>query len=355
MESEYRHYVPVLRAKQAEWLALGNLAPSVRASLTPLVELTPDVAEAKPSAAERAGRTTLDHSVYLTLDHIRGELEHSRVFLDFSHLGAKRAGAWRLLRKITGGPVAGLVPVVTAPAGDGRLGDLRALTSNGVGVCLRVPARVVAQGNVVKALNAELQVLDLTREDTDLIVDLACDPSSITHNQLRAALPALNGWRSWTVLAGVFPLDLADLDADTLEYRLPREEWLTWRRQVVAAPPGARRPSFGDFTVQYGEYVPALKVPGSLSVRYTLETEFLVLRGRKPNAAIGVGFDQYHGHARYLTAKSDYFGAAFSAGDAFINGKCATGKGPGDRRQWLAAAINHHLTATVAQLNDPAL
>lgn len=355
MEFTHRHYVPVLRAKEAEWLALRLLTPTTRASLTPIVELTPDVAAGKPSAARRAGRTTFDHSVHLTMDHVGEELQHSRVFLDFGQLGANRAPAWALAREIGGGPVPGLVPVVTGPRRDGRFADLRAMASKGVGACLRVPAYLLNGKKIADVLIAELEALQLAPNDTDLIIDLGRDPRSISHAQLRAVIPALNDWRSWTVLAGTFPVDLADLDANQLEYRLPREEWLSWRSQIVGASLKVRRPSFGDFTIQCGEYVPAVKVPGSLSVRYSLETEFLILRGRKPNAAIGVGFDQYYGHARYLTAKADYYGATFSAGDAFIDAKCATGVQPGDRRQWLAAGINHHLTATVAQLSVPGL
>jgi hypothetical protein len=163
-------------------------------------------------------------------------------------------------------------------------------------------------------------------------------------------IPQIDSWRSWTVLGGVFPLDLTQLAASTLEHRLPRSEWLTWVDQINRSATGARRPSFGDYTIQHGKYVPAPKTPGSISVRYTLEDEYLILRGRKPDSAIGVGFDQYYGHARYLTATSDYYGPGFSAGDSFIDGKRTAAVSPGDRRQWLAAGINHHLTATVEQL-----
>ena len=355
MESTYKHYVPVLRAKQAEWRALEALSPSVRSAITPLVELTPDVATAKPKAAAKVGRTSYDHALHLTLANLSPQLAHGRAFLDFGHLAGRRAAAWTLARQIGNGPVTGLVPVTTLPNRDGRLADFRAMTGGGVGVCLRVPATMVRQTTFAAALAQELQDCGLNRGDADLVVDLGCDPRSLSHDDLRAVIPALDEWRSWTVLAGVFPLNLVELDANQLEYRLPRDEWLAWRAQVTRSLSSVRRPAFGDFTIQYGEYIPAPKVAGSLSVRYTLATEYLVLRGRKPNAAIGVGFDQYHGHARYLTSKSDYYGANFSSGDSFINQKCVTGAGTGDRLQWLAAGINHHITATVAQLADPAL
>lgn len=38
---DYRHYVPVLRWKRAEWIALRELRHEHRKHITPLVELTP--------------------------------------------------------------------------------------------------------------------------------------------------------------------------------------------------------------------------------------------------------------------------------------------------------------------------
>ena len=38
---DHRHYVPILRWKRAEWVALRHLKPEDRARITPLVEITP--------------------------------------------------------------------------------------------------------------------------------------------------------------------------------------------------------------------------------------------------------------------------------------------------------------------------
>jgi hypothetical protein len=353
MMFDYRHYVPVLRAKAAEWQALTDLAPNVRAGCTPLVELTPDVTAARPKAAARAGRTTLEHAVVVTLANIQTDLAAGgrRLFLDSSLLGAARSEAWRVLRSAALRPLPGLVPVIRAPSLDGRLGDLRFMAGDGVGVCLRITADICRRPDVARVMVSELKAMELTPADTDLVIDLGRSPQTLTHAQLRVLIPELAMWRSWTVLAGVFPLDLREFEAEQLEHRVEREEWTVWHHQLALAA-GWRRPSFGDYTIQYGEYAPAPKTSGSLSLRYTLGTEWLILRGRKPNAAIGVGFDQYFGHAHYLTAHPEYYGAGFSAGDAFIDSKRAAGVPTGGRTQWLAAGINHHLTATVSQLRE---
>ena len=51
---DHKLYVPILRWKQAEWLALGNLRAEDKARLTPLVEIT------SRSVAPRVRRPTLD-------------------------------------------------------------------------------------------------------------------------------------------------------------------------------------------------------------------------------------------------------------------------------------------------------
>lgn len=38
---DYRHYVPILRWKRAEWVAFRNMYEADRIGLTPLIELTP--------------------------------------------------------------------------------------------------------------------------------------------------------------------------------------------------------------------------------------------------------------------------------------------------------------------------
>lgn len=60
-----------------------------------------------------------------------------------------------------------------------------------------------------------------------------------------------------------------------------------------------------------------------------------------------------HGHCRLLVNRPDYDGAAFSEGDQRIHCWTDPGNGTGNAMQWRTAAIVHHITHTVAQLQDP--
>ena len=57
-----KHYVPILRWKQAEWLALAQLQAEDKRLLTPLVEITPR------SIAPRKRHSTLEAMLRISIN-----------------------------------------------------------------------------------------------------------------------------------------------------------------------------------------------------------------------------------------------------------------------------------------------
>jgi hypothetical protein len=160
----------------------------------------------------------------------------------------------------------------------------------------------------------------------------------------------INAFASIVVLAGVFPKDLTQYNQGiTAE---PRTEWQTWWRERLATPTSDRILGFADYTTQCARYQPSPEVPGSVSLRYTTDDAILVFRGRQSNGGTGLGHEQMHGHCRLLVGRSDYDGAAFSDGDQSIYCWTSPANGTGNAMQWRAAAIAHHITHVVVQLQD---
>ncbi len=350
----YRHYVPVLRSKDAEWSALASLPDAVRQSLTPILELTPGALLAKPQRAKKNGRSTAEYAFRMFLDRVQQEAARGRVFVDLGLLGDRaivgNETSWRYLGRALALPAQGIVPVISVPTAGSTIQDVLELIARlGCGACLRVPAAVIARADVATVVQKVVEGLGLRPEQVDLVVDLELEPRRFSHNELRATLPNVSRWRSWTVLAGVFPRNLMEFKPDRLEHRVRREEWQVWLEQVSSVN-DVRRPAFGDYTIQYGVFVESPKIQGSLSVRYTLDEDWLILRGRQVNKEEGLGYEQFRGHARYLCRRPVYFGEQFSAGDQFIASKLAPDATTGNGPQWLEAGINHHLTTVVAQL-----
>src|SRR5262249_54819685 len=90
----------------------------------------------------------------------------------------------------------------------------------------------------------------------------------------------------------------------------------------------------------------------SASIRYTTPAGYVVFRGEGVQNPDGPGYQQYLGEATLLCARDEFLGKEFSWGDAYIYEKGNGAVDPGGPKEWLAAAINHHLTLVAAQVQD---
>lgn len=88
----------------------------------------------------------------------------------------------------------------------------------------------------------------------------------------------------------------------------------------------------------------------SASIRYTVENDFVVLRGEGVLNENGPGFDQYNGWAKLLLEMPEYFGASFSAGDHYVAERASNWRSSGNAQTWLQAGFSHHVTATALQV-----
>ncbi len=162
-------------------------------------------------------------------------------------------------------------------------------------------------------------------------------------------IPSLNEWRSFTVVAGAFPKDLAHLEKNQIHV-LPRTDWLAWRNCAVSK--AGRVPTFGDYTIQHGifEEHEGQFFNFSGSIRYTSNEAWVILRGEGVQNEDGPGYAQWRGWAQLLCERPIFSGAQFSYGDDYIHrmGKQVTDTG--SAKTWLAAAFNHHMTFVARQI-----
>jgi hypothetical protein len=241
-----------------------------------------------------------------------------------------------------------VVPLVDIGVVD-RSAALARVTRSRAEVGLRLNGADTSPGLPTR-ISGALRTLGVAAASTHLIVDLKDQPAAVSHAALRAAISHAEAFASIVVVAGVFPRDLTHYQPGiTAE---PRAEWEAWWREHLATPKNERLLGFGDFTTQCANYQPSPEVPGSVSLRYTTDNAILVLRGRQSNGSIGLGHEQMHGHCRLLVRRPDYDGAAFSRGDQRINCWTDPANGPGNAVQWRTAAIVHHVTHVVVQLQD---
>jgi hypothetical protein len=195
-----------------------------------------------------------------------------------------------------------------------------------------------------------LQVLDFlaaagkTPNGVHLVVDRGHLADDVPPLKLMLTIAAMGSWASTTVLGGSFPKDLTHLSAGT--YRLPRREWLAYRDLCATWPDSLALPNFGDYTTQHALYEePPVFCSPSASVRYALESEWLVLRGHS-RKVLSPATPQFNGHAIHLTEAVQPKSAIECYGDDFIRRKAMSGASPGNFEDWLAASVNRHLSLT---------
>lgn len=354
------HYVPILRWKQAERLALRNLSEEDRKRITPLIEITPkffDVpAEGEKKGIEPEPARVLEGRAKMLLESWGCE----PFFLDLGHIDGKappiRGKLHPLLHiaetvRSHGLYKPHLVPVIALSRTEEYQSAVSSVVAlDGHGACLRLIATEVLDSTFARRLQAVLRKLKLEKSSVDLLLDYQkFDDQKPPFKVLFDKLPNLGSWRSVTVASGAFSKDLQEYKPGN--HLRPRKDWLSWNQQALSDPNIQRRPSFSDYTIQYGRYDEPPENPNaSASIRYTLEDDWLIMRGESINKKDGPGRAQWTSHAILLRDRKDFYSANFSYGDAYIfEMSNKTGK-HGSLMTWLRAGINHHMTVVSRQI-----
>ncbi len=360
---DYRHYVPMLRGKSAEFDALKNLAPHVKDRLTPFVEVP--VKGFRPKDSPTPAEVTKKLRKYV--DFIGKSWPQRRLFLDLRHLDPALRGLdgrhpveiiWQAAAVLSLFPPTP-IPVVS-PDSDGAYKEavLSWIAGTGVGMCLRLGMKHL-QSNAQTEIDQLLLFFGLSPSEVDLIFDFGLvDETGFDLTLLVESLPYLTAWRTFTTVGGSFPVDLQGFKPG--EHKHPRLEWSRYREQLAASSNLTRVPTFGDYTIQHPIYIePVDGALPSASLRYTREQDTLILRGESLTKDGGGGYKQYPAQALLLSEHSDFRGAGFSYGDTYIQKMADASEqiiaqeksgGTGNATTWLCATINHHLTLLTGQI-----
>jgi hypothetical protein len=357
-----KHYVPILRSKMAERLALRNLLPSDRKRITPLIELTPASFKGR-----KRGEIREEPDPVRVLDQEAKNLLEACGYLPFfldlrlidrqiSAPGGKThaleylaslARDYRLLAV----PVTGLSRSVEYQSSVSRVvGD------DGRGVCLRVTLSEVLRSTFQGEIQDVLKKIGVRAKSVHLVVDYeTSDPTELDPRSVLAKIPRLNEWQTLSIASGAFPPDLQEFEPGNR--RIPRKDWLAWMGTLQKSGSRARKPSFADYTIQYGLYrEPPDFCNPSVSIRYTLENDWLIMRGEATRGRNGEtsedrpGREQWNAQAQLLCDDKElFYGPKFSWGDEFIYQRSLNAK-KGSFEIWLRAGINHHMTVVSRQI-----
>lgn len=350
-------YVPVLKAKDAEYRSLADVKPATKASIVPLLEVPPilwDYEEERPAKGIDAhlepvvkritGSWGTAQVAYLDLDLVADEtMADGRHPVDALFAEAATAGLQLI-------PVVGLErspAYVTAVAA--------AVARDGRGVCLRLEPDDLLGGRpdpIGTRIDNVLRDVGVGPAEADLVLDLGAIPAgqmammTIAWASVLSSLPRLAEWRTFTLAATAFPETLSGFAPNNITPVL-REEWQLYQTLRVAGLP--RVPDFGDYAIAHPELVeidPRV-MQMSAGIRYTADQEWLVVRGQSVRKH---GWGQTRTLSTLLLRRPEARDTDHCWGCDYIH-KCAAGAvGPGQATVWRRVGTVHHLTTVVEQL-----
>ncbi|PIT88971.1 MAG: hypothetical protein COU27_02810, partial [Candidatus Levybacteria bacterium CG10_big_fil_rev_8_21_14_0_10_36_7] len=223
------------------------------------------------------------------------------------------------------------------------------------GVCLRITDSNFKEKTLSNDIENFLRNNKLGAKDVDFLVDFKIIDEKTSIDSLEAkinSIPKITEWRTFIVAGGSFPENLSHLEKHN-QHNIPRIDWAIWNELLTKLK---RRPSFADYTIQYPIYLPKTSAFNpSASIRYTLENEWVIVRGEGLRNPKGAGFKQYPAQAQILANQKNIFkGEDFSTGDAYIaeKAKDIKTKKTGNPKTWLEAGINHHVSLVVDQISS---
>lgn len=360
-EFDHTHYVPILKGKEGEYLALRELSAAVRQRMTPVIE-PPSIPY--DFANETPAKTVDEHlaKVVEKLDACWGR--DLPLFIDLGWIPASEVmsdGRQPLkyifdearLKELMSIPVTGL-------SRESQYQDAvkEALDTDSRGICIRLENDdFVEFGDLEAGLSTLLSFFGVSPFEVDLIIDfeaISVGPVAMAANAAVANLPFVRDWRTLTLAATAFPQDLSNVPPRSAT-PLPRTEWINWQALAARRHRLLRLPTFGDYGIAHpllAEIDPRV-MQMSAQLRYTTETDWLVMKARNVKAH---GYGQFNDICRYLVTRPEYKGADFSWGDSAISEATAAGAASGNATTWRRIGTNHHLTFVVDQIaNLPGL
>ena len=354
---DHRHYVPMLRARQGEFGALSEIGVPSKSKMTPLFDVP-----AAPWDSDKEAPSKPIHEYLPTFpEKIRKSWGLGFCFVDLLDLEGE-------FMPDGGHPVSSFfkqasdedmnaIPVVGLQRSQQYLIAVRdTVRRDGRGVCVRVDnSDLENPGSLSNGLNDLLTFLGLKREQCDLIFDLKTitpetrGPIVFAMNTILGLLPGIENWRTLTLAGSSFPDSMKDVPAYTL-HQLPRVEWEIWST-ITSRGSLPRLPTYGDYCVaspsSIGDGIDPRMMRMSANLRYTLDTTWLLLKGRNVR---NHGYDQFRDLCSQLVESNHFRGQEFSWGDNFIYEASQKLAGPGNASTWRKVGTSHHLALVKHQI-----
>lgn len=331
-----KRYLPLLRSKAGEAVALENLAASAKRRLFPIIHVT----GSSPPAGFGPRVSAAWAGLPISLDglHNFGVTNSAQTFTSlFAELGRGRAA---------------VIPSVECNSPQTYVSIVQRLVNRyAPGIVIKCSLRQLAGA----AAWATAQGWRTT--DADLVVNAGhvadYDPDLFEGLVLHAIGQTLQNptrWRTVTLASSAAPRDYTALPLGRSD--IPRLDWQVW--QAVSNSVQFQL-DYGDFGTAHPDLTepPGIAmVRASVSVRYTVDNHWIVLKGHATSGPRGQPMDrQYRAHARVLVGDPQFDQLAGGCwADQRIQQIATQTTRAGNRTTWVSIGVNRHLSFVADRL-----
>lgn len=347
-------YVPVIKGKINDIVAVGQVSRQVRENMKPLIE-------AMPIASKKIG---IDEHVHKFCQYIRKNVPLGEIFVDFYGLmpdacipdGTNATIFGYQLLKGLGRSV---TPVYGLERNDELWEDLRGVVEKfRKGFAFRLRQDDLGEDVIEETWSSILErssQLNLSENEIDLILDL----SSLAEQDivdLKETIvtflfgnPRVRHYRSIVVSSSSALRTVGEIEKNS-SAEVTRSELYLWC-DLWNDLPDEVRPIYSDYGIVHPDF--SDMGPNKFmnaKIRYTVGDKILYFRGHGllyPTK----DYEQYRTLARRVRADPRYRSEELSIGNHYLS-DCANGHGtPGTPGTWIKADMNHHMTYVVMQID----
>lgn len=327
-------YLPMLRSKSGEVVALENLQAADKARLFPVIH----VAE-KPPATFVPSMIKAWSGRAMALDGLFN--------MNLTGSGTLYTSMFRELGK--GGVL--VMPSVEVAAPQQYVNVITPLVGRYIeGVTVKAKLKdVSAAVSWIGAQGWPLKNVDLVI-DASYVADF--DPTMLAKlvvQEITQHIAPVKGWRSVTLAAAAAPKDHGALPRGRTD--LPRRDWELWNKVQGAVGIAL---DYGDYGISHPDMTepPGIAMSSAtVSVRYTTDKNWIVIKGRQTSGQQGQPMGvQYRSHAKTLASDGQFGKPIQTWGDQRIKQIAGGAPKSGSRPIWVQIAVNRHLGLVAAQL-----
>lgn len=348
-------YMPVLKSKHGEFLALSKLREEIKNKVVPLIEITP----LEWSAEGKKPKTLEDH-LDLFCKRFKQNWNGNSCFIDtvlMNWAGTDNTHRIEYVFDVLAKDKLIPVPVVHIQSSENFITAINNIHQK-YGVKefgIRVTPDQMTSLEFADDIFLLLKKIQSTANSCHLIFDLVSSDFSEIDNlalgidAILSEFPYLSEWKSFTLTGSAFPSSKSIKEGMS---EFDRNDWKFFNKLsgIIKDKDYRRDINFGDYSIVnpgYFEFDPRFMKP-SANIKYTLDDKWVITKGKKLGAA--KDYAQYKALASNIANADFYLGENFSDGDLYI-ANCAAGiVGTGQPRTWVWVGHNHHITKTASDL-----